>query len=48
MKMYNCGFIKGGNWFRYRADAILIENDCVLFVGNKLPNEIKRDERTSQ
>ncbi len=34
--MYNCGFKKENNWFRYRAAAIIIENDCVLFAGNKL------------
>ena len=33
--MYDCGFTKGNNWFRYRAAAIIIENDCVLFVGNE-------------
>jgi len=32
--MYDCGFTKEDNWFRYRAAAIIIENDCVLFVGN--------------
>ena len=34
--MYNCGFTKGNNWFRYRAAAIIIENGCVLFAGNEL------------
>ena len=33
--MYDCGFTKENNWFRYRAAAIIIESDCVLFVGNK-------------
>lgn len=33
--MYDCGFTKENNWFRYRAAAIIIENDCVLFVGNE-------------
>ncbi len=33
--MYDCGFTKENNWFRYRAGAIIIENECVLFVGNK-------------
>lgn len=32
--MYDCGFTKENNWFRYRAAAIIIENDCVLFAGN--------------
>lgn len=33
--MYDCGFTRENNWFRYRAGAIIIENNCVLFVGNK-------------
>ena len=33
--MYDCGFTKEKNWFRYRAAAIIIEDDCVLFVGNE-------------
>ena len=33
--MIDCGFTKENNWFRYRAAAIIIENDCVLFVGNE-------------
>lgn len=33
--MYDCGFTKENNWFRYRAAAIIIENDCVLFIGNE-------------
>ena len=33
--MHNCGFIKENNWFRYRAAAIIIENNCVLFAGNE-------------
>lgn len=36
MKKYDCGFTKESNWFRYRAAAIIIENDCVLFAGNEL------------
>ncbi len=36
--MYDCGFTKENNWFRYRAGAIIIENECVLFVGNKNEN----------
>ena len=33
--MYDCGFTKENNWFRYRAAAIIIENDCVLFASNE-------------
>ena len=33
--MYDCGFTKENNWFRYRVAAIIIENDCVLFAGNE-------------
>ena len=33
--MYDCGFTKENNWFRYRAAAIIVENDCVLFAGNE-------------
>lgn len=36
--MHNCGFTKENDWFRYRAAAIIIENECVLFVGNKNEN----------
>ena len=32
--MYDCGFDIEKNWFRYRAAAIIIENDCVLLVSN--------------
>ena len=32
---FNCGFIKDNKWFRYRAAAIIIEDDCVLFAGNE-------------
>jgi len=32
--MYDCGFTKEHNWFRYRAGAIIIEDGCVLFAGN--------------
>ncbi|MCD7806482.1 MAG: NUDIX hydrolase [Lachnospiraceae bacterium] len=31
---FDCGFAKDKNWFRYRAAAIIIENECVLFAGN--------------
>lgn len=30
----DCGFIRGGEWFRYRAAAIIIEDGCVLFVSD--------------
>ena len=36
MEKYDCGFTKENNWFRYRAAAIIIENDCVLFAGNEI------------
>ena len=26
---YNCGFIDGDKWFRYRAAAIIVEDRCV-------------------
>lgn len=32
--MYDCGFTKEHNWFRYRAAAIIVENGCVLLAGN--------------
>ena len=32
---YNCGFTKDIHWFRYRAAAIIVEDDCVLFAGNE-------------
>lgn len=38
MKMYDCGFTRESNWFRYRVGAILIENGCVLFAGNANEN----------
>lgn len=31
----DCGFRKGNKWFRYRAAAIIVEDDCVLFAGNE-------------
>ena len=37
--MYDCGFTKENNWFRYRAAAIIIENGCVLFAGNELAKD---------
>ena len=36
--MFDCGFTKKNNWFRYRAAAIIVENDCVLFAGNEEEN----------
>ena len=30
----DCGFIKENRWFRYRAAAIIVENDCALFACN--------------
>ena len=35
---FDCCFTKEDNWFRYRAAAIIIENGCVLFVGNARDN----------
>ena len=31
----DCGFTIEDRWFRYRAGAIIVENDCVLAVGNE-------------
>lgn len=36
--MQDCGFTNGNSWFRYRAGAIIIEDECVLFAGNELEN----------
>lgn len=36
--MYDCGFTKEKNWFRYRAAAIIVENNCVLFACNETDN----------
>lgn len=36
--MFDCGFTKEDNWFRYRAGAIIIEDGCVLFAGNEHEN----------
>ena len=36
MKEYDCGFTRENKWFRYRAAAIIVENNCVLFAGNEL------------
>ena len=35
---FDCGFQKENNWFRYRAAAIIIEDDCILFAGNEVEN----------
>lgn len=32
--MFDCGITKENNWFRYRAAAIIVENDCVLLASN--------------
>lgn len=32
---YDCGFTREKNWFRYRAAAIIVEDDCVLLAGNE-------------
>lgn len=32
--MFDCCLKKENEWFRYRAAAIIVENDCVLFVTN--------------
>lgn len=32
--MFDCGLTKENNWFRYRAAAIIVENDCVLLASN--------------
>ena len=36
--MFDCCLTKESNWFRYRAAGIIIENDCILFVGNEAEN----------
>ena len=36
--MCDCGFVQGNKWFRYRAAAIIVEDGCVLFVGNESAN----------
>lgn len=33
---HDCGFRKGNKWFRYRAAAIIVEDNCVLFAGNDI------------
>lgn len=34
--MGDCGFTKDNDWFRYRAGAIIVEEDCVLVATNEL------------
>lgn len=34
----DCCFTEENNWFRYRAAAIIIENDHILFAGNEKDN----------
>lgn len=31
---FDCGFTVDKNWFRYRAAGIIVEDGCVLLVGN--------------
>ena len=33
--MIDCGFTKENRWFRYRAAAIIVENECALFACNE-------------
>ena len=33
--VHDCGFTNEQDWFRYRAAAIIIEDGCVLFAGNR-------------
>ena len=35
MEEYDCGFTRDNKWFRYRAGAIIIEDNKVLFVTNE-------------
>ena len=35
MENLDCCFTRDTNWFRYRVGAIIIENGCVLLVGNE-------------
>ena len=34
--MQDCGFARENKWFRYRAAAIIIEEDCALFARNEI------------
>lgn len=33
--MQDCCFTHENNWFRYRAAGIIVEDGCVLFIGNE-------------
>ena len=37
-KGVDCCFSRDGNWFRLRAGAIVVEDGCVLMVGNERDN----------
>ncbi len=37
-KETDCCFTEGNKWFRYRAAAIIVEDGCVLLVGNENEN----------
>ena len=36
MSNFDCGFTRESNWFRYRAAAIIVENDCLLYGANEI------------
>lgn len=33
---HDCAFTEGNNWFRYRAAAIIVEDECVLYAKNEV------------
>ncbi len=35
---FDCGFIQEKKWFRYRAAAVIIEENCILFAENEIEN----------
>ena len=35
---FDCGLTLENKWFRYRAGAIIIEDGCMLFIGNENEN----------
>ena len=35
---FDCGITLENKWFRYRAGAIIIEDGCMLFIGNENEN----------
>ncbi len=37
-KTFDCCFTNGNQWFRYRVGAIIVEDGCVLLVGNSNEN----------